>query len=64
MPYFTLITRDADGTWFPQFGDYDRNVVKEEVTEYRSEYRAKDVKVIRCDDESLAALDRAIAALG
>ena len=29
MKYYTLISK-INGQWFPQFGDYDRSVVKDE----------------------------------
>jgi|TARA_B110000977_G_scaffold159447_1_gene203358 hypothetical protein len=45
--YYTLFTREDDQTWYPQFGDFDRETVKEEVAEYRPEYSAKNIKIVK-----------------
>lgn len=34
-PYYTLAVCEVDGIWAPQFGDYDRNVVKQEMADMR-----------------------------
>jgi hypothetical protein len=33
--YFTLIAKEPDAKWSPQFGDYDREVVNEEMRDYK-----------------------------
>jgi len=33
--YFTLIVKEPDAKWSPQFGDYDRAVVDEEMHDYK-----------------------------
>jgi hypothetical protein len=33
--YFTLLTKEPDGKWSPQFGDYDRAVVEDEQRDYK-----------------------------
>lgn len=36
--YYTLCTLDQDtGTWHPQFGDYDLEVVKDEYDSYQDQ---------------------------
>jgi hypothetical protein len=60
-PYFTLAVRDS-GTWSPQFGDYDRDVVAQESTDAYSNYKRADRKIIRTGD-SHVEIDRAIAEL-
>jgi thiamine pyrophosphokinase len=45
--YYTLFTREDDQTWYPQFGDFDRKAVKDEVAEYRPEYSAKNIKIVK-----------------
>ena len=58
--YYTLAQR-VDGNWYPQFGDYDRSVVQDELQDYRDhDVRAKDLMIVTCDDESMAAFERAM----
>jgi hypothetical protein len=65
--YFTLAIRES-GRWTPQFGDYDRSVVKQEERDsYRFDchgkaIRASDRKIIKSDPDC-DAIDAAIAAL-
>lgn len=33
--YYTLVVRDDDGVWRPEFGDYSRSVVAGELDDYR-----------------------------
>lgn len=30
-PYYTLLLREKNGLWYPEFGDYDRKVVFQEM---------------------------------
>jgi hypothetical protein len=61
--YFTLAVRD-DGRWAPQFGDYDRSVVADELNDYvdSHDYRRKDLRILTTTDAQ-AAIDAAVAAL-
>lgn len=44
--YHTLITR-TDGRWSPQFGDWDLDVVVEEMLDsYANDFKAGDRKII------------------
>jgi hypothetical protein len=65
-PYFTLACRDDAGTdaarWSPQFGDYDRAIVEDELEEYARDYRKADLKIVR-SDHTQAAINAAIAKL-
>jgi hypothetical protein len=47
--YFTLVERNEDGKWYPQFGDWKREVVAQEIIDRRAGFeapRAKDLKII------------------
>lgn len=57
--YFTLVTR-KDGVWSPQFGDYDRETVVQEIQDSYSEFRNVDRKVISTADDQ-AAINAAVA---
>lgn len=61
--YYTLAVRE-DGRWAPQFGDYDKDVVKDEMWDtYLDEgYSPKDLKILRTD-EAQSAINAAIAQL-
>lgn len=57
MVYFTLVTREDDGLWYPQFGDFDRSVVvTEKADSYAREYRASDMRIVTCEDETMQSL--------
>jgi hypothetical protein len=45
--YYTLFTRDEDGKWHPQFGDYSRSVVKDEAED---SYADEVCKIVKHDD--------------
>jgi hypothetical protein len=60
--YWILATRESDGKWHMQFGDYARDIVQFERNDYRSTYAAKNLRVVRCTD-SWESIDAAIAAL-
>lgn len=44
--YFTLVVRE-DGRWGQQFGDYDREVVAQEIEDSYGDVRKADRKIIR-----------------
>lgn len=63
--YYTLVTKDADGRWSPQFGDYVRSVVKEELAHYRESYGYKrdELKIIETSSERQQEINHAINSL-
>lgn len=45
--YYTLLTRDPDDLWVPQFGDYDRAVVAQEGDDTKKDYpKGTKMKII------------------
>jgi hypothetical protein len=65
-PYFTLAVRE-DGRWSPQFGDYDRAVVEQEIADMLDSaawpgLKRRDTKIVR-SDASRASVNAALAAL-
>jgi translation initiation factor IF-2 len=52
-PYYSLISREDDNRWYIQFGDYERNVVKDELNDYvdSMRYKKKDLKIIVSADD-------------
>ena len=49
--YYTACIRDRDGVWAPQFGDYDRAVVVEEMEDWHDATglhgsKRRDMKII------------------
>lgn len=68
-PYFILAVRDypAKGAtnrkWGVEFGDYERETVEYERDDYRRNYPANCLKVIRVSDDNQSTIDEAIAAL-
>lgn len=58
MTYYTLASREGNA-WFPQFGDYERDVVYQERQDQieSGEYRARDLRVVKSGDgqEEIAA---------
>jgi hypothetical protein len=62
-PYYTLAAR-AHGVWFPQFGDYDREIVEAELQDYRDHgRRARDLKIVRSQDARKVSVEMALAKL-
>jgi len=59
--YYTLAIRES-GQWGAQFGDYDRDVVLQEIEDCYSDVLAKNRKII-LTGTSHQAIDAAIAAL-
>jgi len=65
--YFTLIAREPDGQWSPQFGDYDRETVNTEKADYVDHIgttwpKGTQFKVIASGDDQ-TSINAAIAAL-
>jgi len=62
--YYTIAIRRDDGKWYPEFGDYDREVVADERADilHGAEVTAKNVKIIR-SNHAQADIDAAIAKL-
>jgi hypothetical protein len=61
--YFTLCTREADGVWSPQFGDYDKDCVRFELDDYaQHDYKRKDLRIVTSYDDQ-ASINTAVAAL-
>ena len=62
--YFSLLVRFPDtGRWSPEFGDYTRAVVEEEMRDYRDhDYKARDLKIIATGDKP-ADVSAAVRAL-
>lgn len=49
--YYTLVVRQEDGKWYPQFGDYDRSTVADEAdntywNRNGGSYRRQDMKIV------------------
>lgn len=65
-PYFTLAVRDypAKGAtnrkWGPEFGDYDRETVEAELEDWRRNYPANCLKIIRTETDDQRAIENAI----
>ena len=57
MRYYSLLVRDEDNYYYPQFGDYKRNVVEDEQ---RDSYKGQKCRIIKSEDDQ-ASLDAAIA---
>ena len=60
-PYFTLAIRE-DGRWAPQFGDYERAVVAQEIRDAYAHVRKQDCKIVKSDPDC-DAINAALAAL-
>ena len=65
--YFTLIAREPDGQWSPQFGDYDRQTVEAEKMDYIDHIgttwaKGTKFKIVTSNDTQ-ASINAAIAAL-
>jgi hypothetical protein len=55
--YYMLFTREGDGYWHPQFGDYLRaTVMREERDTYASSYAAADRRIRRLPDDQHASV--------
>jgi hypothetical protein len=66
--YFSLLTKQPDGQWTPQFGDYDEATVKDEYLDYkncvgRNWPPGTKFKIIATKNSTQAAINAAVAAL-
>jgi hypothetical protein len=53
--YYTLVVREND-QWLVQFGDFNKEVVNDEMDDSYGDYKKKDLKVI-CTAESQEQID-------
>jgi hypothetical protein len=61
--YYTLVTREAVADkWAPQFGDYDRECVEQEVQDSYLTYARQHRRII-CTAPGQADIDAAVAKL-
>ena len=58
--YYMLFTRESDGKWSPQFGDFVRKVVVDESRDSYREYKGKDKQIVKTT-EAMSANWRFIA---
>lgn len=49
MSYYTLYTREADGRFSPQFGDFIRADVEQERRDTYSDVKARDWRIVKTD---------------
>lgn len=64
MAYFTLVTRNGEGSPFnPQFGDYDRETVEQEMYDSYSNVKRSDRKIIKTKTAAQHEINRAIVNL-
>jgi hypothetical protein len=63
--YYTLIEKDNDGRWWPQFGDYKKSVVDAERRDYvdRREYPASHYKIVATPSDAQSEIDSVIEVL-
>lgn len=63
--YFSLLTKEPDGQWAPQFGDYDRETVAEEMESYREDSGWPEGTKFRIlsSGDTQAAINEAVAKL-
>lgn len=59
--YYTMLVK-LNGVWGPDFGDYDKEVVADEAADRKDV--GEVVKVVRCKDDTLAALQAAMDKAG
>jgi hypothetical protein len=64
QPYYIAVAQEY-GTWILEFGDYDRDVVKQEIADlkYADKYDGvkRKYKLIKCSDADQVTIDAAIA---
>lgn len=65
-PYYSLMQRDPDGVWSPQWGSYRRIEASEEAMDYQRRERLRPrpwatFHVVRLEDDTQAAVDAEIA---
>lgn len=62
--YHILVTRDdATSPWYPQFGDYDKDVVKQEVIDCYRSFKASNRRIITTENARQSTINEAIALL-
>jgi hypothetical protein len=61
ITYWALLAIE-DGEWAVQFGDYDRNTVREELEDMATSNRRANLKIVQCTDEQ-SSIDRIVADL-
>ena len=62
--YYVLFVQLEDGTWSPEFGDYDRATVEYEKADFRDHgWKTKQLKIV-VTDGSQPAIDQAAKQLG
>lgn len=49
--YYVLFTKEADGLWYPQFGSPVKHEVTFERNEYRKDYKASALKIVKVADD-------------
>jgi hypothetical protein len=54
--YYTLVIRDEDNRWYPQFGDYVRSVVEQERKDSYPVSK-KDWRIIKTADDQASIND-------
>lgn len=59
--YYTLLMF-VDGKWFIHFGDYEKEVVEDELADFKDSAPKAKLKIIRTGD-SQAAIDAKVAEL-
>ncbi len=67
-PYYILVSRgdDSGNIWAIEFGDYDRSVVKDELTDLKDGHHqiaSKDLRILRVSDDTQTAIDEAVRQL-
>ncbi len=63
--YYTLVVREPgeDSSWGPQFGDYDRSVVAEELQDTKKDWpRGSKFRILTTDGHQ-CSINAAVAAL-
>ncbi len=61
--YYTLAVREPDSAWGPQFGDYDRKVVAQELQDTRSDWPRGSKFMILQTDGHQRSINEAVARL-
>lgn len=64
MRYFLLVERIEAGDWHIVFGDYEKDVVKQELIDHADStgIAKRKLAVLACPDDSLQALAERVAA--
>lgn len=60
--YYSVISQEVCGLWYPQFGDYDKAVAMEEMRDMKDHEPATKMRVI-CTDDTQEAINAACARL-